>query len=192
MRLLGEQVLKVQNPALYIVQKLPKDRRSPFYQKIHEGGKVEKGTTIAGLTIANLTNAVRDVLSRSTRLAQFPDTDAQYRVIKNFWLAVKRWLPDAWKRPRDYVIFKGVGLYAISYVGAEIIDRALLKGRYTTTHMLEYLKQLPSEQLSRKETLAYAGRAGGRKLANDILSNLAVEGEISLSKLQKMILGQGD
>ena len=58
--------------------------------------------------------------------------------------------------------------------------------------MLEYLKQLPSEQLSRKETLAYAGRAGGRKLANDILSNLAVEGEISLSKLQKMILGQGD
>jgi DGQHR domain-containing protein len=187
-RLLGDKALKVQNPALYIVGRLQADRTSPLYHKIHEGGKVRKGATITGLTVANLTNAIRDMLSRSAKLSQFPDAEAQYKIIKNYWSAVKKWLPDAWKRPRDFMIFKGVGLYAISYVGIEVIDRSLLKSKFSSRDMLEFLKQLPSDQLSVRETLAYAGRGGGRKLANDLIQNLEEEGQISLSKLQKLIL----
>jgi hypothetical protein len=86
------------------------------------------------------------------------------------------------------VIFKGVGLYAISYIGIEVIDRSLLRGKFKSRDMLEYLNQLPAERLAVKETLAYAGRGGGRKLATDLLSNLEDEGELSLAKLQKLIL----
>lgn len=189
-RLLGPKLLKVQNPALYIVQKLMKEKMSPLYGKVHEGGKVEKGATLSGLTIANLTSAVRDMLTRSTKLGQFADADAQYTVIKNYWTALKKWLPKAWNRPRDFAIFKGVGLYAISYVGIEVIDRALLKGKFSSQDMLEYLKQMPSESLASGGTAAYAGRGGGRKLANDMIANLEEEGEMSLSKLQKLILGE--
>jgi len=189
-RLLGDKLLKVQNPALYISQQLMKDKASPLYRKVHEGGKVEKGAILSGLTIANLTSGVRDMLARSTRLAQFPDADAQYKVIKNFWIAVKKWLPKAWNSPRDYAIFKGVGLYAISYVGIEVIDRSLLKGKFSSADMLEYLKQMPSESLASGGTAAYAGRGGGRKLANDLIANLEEEGEVSLSKLQKLILSE--
>src|SRR5260370_24245522 len=64
-RLLGDKALKVQNPALYIVGRLQADKTSPLHHKIHEGGKVRKGATITGLTVANLTNAIRDMLSRS-------------------------------------------------------------------------------------------------------------------------------
>ena len=190
-RLLGEKALKVNNPALYIVKRLQDDKSSPLHKMIHEGGRVVKGATLAGLTVANLSNAIRDMLSRSAKLAQFPDADAQYQVIKNYWLAVKKWLPTAWKQPRDFMIFKGVGLYAISYVGIEIIDRSLLKGKFASKDMLVYLKQLPSDQLAVRETLAYAGRGGGRKLANDLIANLEDEGGVSLSKLQKMILSEG-
>jgi DGQHR domain-containing protein len=189
-RLLGEKALKVQNPALYIVQRLVKDKKSPLCGMVHEGGKVRKGATLAGLTIANLTSAVRDMLARSAKLTQFPDAEAQYAVIKNYWIALKVWLPDAWKNPRSWMIFKGVGLYAISYVGIEIIDRSLLKGKYSSQDMLEYLQQIPPEALATKETLPYAGRGGGRKLANDLIANLEEEGEVSLSKLQKLILGE--
>ncbi len=189
-RLLGHKLLKVQNPALYIVQKLMKDKTSPLFGKVHEGGKVQKGATLSGLTIANLTSAVRDMLGRSTKLGQFADADAQYKVIKNFWIAVKKWLPKAWNNPRDYAIFKGVGLYAISYVGIEVVDRSLLKGRFSSDDMLEYLKQMPSESLASGGTAAYAGRGGGRKLANDMIANLEEEGEVSLSKLQKLILSE--
>lgn len=189
-RLLGDKLLKVQNPALYIVQKLMKDRSSPLYGRVHEGGRVKKGATLAGLTIANLRSAVADMLARSTKLAQFPDADAQYKVIENFWIAVKKWLPKAWSSPRDFTIFKGVGLYAISYVGIEVIDRSLLKGKFSSDDMLEYLKQMPSESLAKGETAAYAGRGGGRKLANDLIANLSEEGELSLSKLQQLILSE--
>jgi hypothetical protein len=131
------------------------------------------------------------MLTRSAKLAQFPDADAQYKVIKNFWTAVKRWLPKAWNRPRDYAIFKGVGLYAICYIGIEVIDRSLLKGKFSSDAMLEYLKQMPPEALSSGGTAAYSGRGGGRKLANDLIANLEDEGEVSLSKLQKLILSEG-
>ena len=189
-RLLGEKALKVQNPAAYIVQKLVKDESSPLRGMVHEGGKVRKGATLAGLTIANLTSAVRDMIGRSAKLAQFPDADAQYNVIKNYWTALKRWLPKAWKQPRDYIIFKGVGLYAISYVGIEVIDRSLLKGRFSSNDMLGYLKQLRPELLLSKQALPYAGRGGGRKLANDLIADLEDEGQVSLSKLQKLILSE--
>jgi DGQHR domain-containing protein len=190
-RLLGDKLLKVQNPALYIVQKLIKDKKSPLYGRVHEGGKAQKGATLSGLTIANLRSAVSDMLTRSAKLAQFPDADAQYKVIKNYWSAVKKWLPKAWSSPRDFAIFKGVGLYAISYVGIEVIDRSLLKGKFSTDDMLAYLKQLPSESLAKGQTAAYSGRGGGRKLANDLIANLEEEGEVSLSKLQKLILSEG-
>lgn len=188
-RLLGERALKLQNPAAYIVQRLQKDTTSPLHRRMHEGGQVRKGATLSGLTVANLTNAVRDMLSRSAKLSQFPDADVQFRVIKNYWSAVRRWLPDAWKHPGNYIIFKGVGLYAISYLGIEIIDRCLLHGKYSTKDMLTYLKQLPeTDVLTSKVNLAYAGRSGGRRLANDLIADLEEEGEISLNKLQKMIL----
>jgi DGQHR domain-containing protein len=189
-RLLGDKLLKVQNPALYIVQKLMKDKKSPLYGRVHEGGKIQKGTTLSGLTIANLRSAISDMLTRSAKLAQFPDADAQYKVIKNYWIALKKWLPKAWNSPREYAIFKGVGLYAISYVGIEVIDRSLLKGKFSSDDMLEYLKQMPSEALAKGETAAYSGRGGGRKLANDLIADLQDEGEVSLSKLQKLILSE--
>ena len=57
--------------------------------------------------------------------------------------------------------------------------------------MFSYLKQVQNTDiLSSKNTLTYAGRSGGRKLAIDLLENLEEEGEISTGKLQKMILGE--
>jgi DGQHR domain-containing protein len=189
-RLLGDKALKVQKPALYIVQRLLKEKTSPLNGMVHEGGKAHKKATLSGLTIANLTSSVSDMLARSAKLAQFPDADAQYKVIENYWKAVKKWLPKAWSNPKDYLIFKGVGLYAISYVGIAVIDRALLKGKFSTNDMLHYLKQMPPESLLKGQTLPYAGRGGGRKLANDLISNLGEDGEVSLSALQKMILAE--
>lgn len=188
-RLLGDKVLKIQDPASYIVQRLIKEESSPLYGRVHEGGVVEKNSTLSGLTIANLTSSVRDMLSRSTKLAQFADADAQYKVIENYWKAIKKWLPKAWNKPKDYLIFKGVGLYAISYVGIEVIDRSLSKGKFSTNDMLKYLQQMPQESLLSGATLPYAGRGGGRKMANDLIANLTDDGQVSLSVLQKMILG---
>jgi DGQHR domain-containing protein len=191
-RLLGKKALKATDPALYIVQKLHQDPESPFHDRIHQGGAIQRGTALGGLNTASLKNAVKDMLTRSTKISQFPDVDAQYELIKNFWVAMKLWLPEAWEHPNDYIIFKGVGLYATTYLGIEIADRCLLKAKYSAVDMLEYLKKIPNptEALSSKGGIPYAGRAGGRKLASDLIAELEDEGELSLQKLQKLILGE--
>jgi hypothetical protein len=66
-----------------------------------------------------------------------------------------------------------------------------MKGKYEPEDMFGYLKQIPDTAFfSTKAGLAYAGRGGGRKMANDLIANLEEPGEVSLSRLQKMILGQ--
>lgn len=84
---------------------------------------------------------------------------------------------------------KGVGLNAISYIGIEIIDRCLIKGKYQAADLFPYLNRIPNTALLQShQNRAYAGRAGGRKLSNDLLADLEEEGEISVSRLQEMIL----
>ena len=189
-RLLGTDLLKAQNPSLYIAQKLIKERSSPLYGQAHEGGKVEKDATLAGLTIANLTSSVGDMRSRSTKLAQLADADAQYKVVENYWAAVKKWIPKAWNSPKDYVIFRGVGLYAISYIGIDVIDRCLLAGKFGIIDMYKYLSQMPNNALSRGASSAYSGRGGGRVLANELLEYVTDDGKLSIPALQKLILGE--
>jgi hypothetical protein len=61
-------------------------------------------------------------------------------------------------------------------VGIEIIDRCLLKGKYESKDMLAYLKQPPeSDVFMSKGGLPYTERAGGRKLADDMIANLEEE-----------------
>ena len=170
-RLLGDKALKVQKPALYIVQKLIKEKSSRLKGLVHEGGKAQKRAVLTGLTIANLTSSVSDMLARSAKLPQFPDADAQYKVIENYWVAVKRWLPKAWTNPKNYLIFKGVGLYAISYVGIEVNgsvadERQVLKQRYVS---------VPQANAARNryylaKHFHMQGGVGGRKMANDIIA----------------------
>lgn len=192
-RLLGDKSLKVTDPPLYIVRKLHEDSESPFYNRINQGGAIQRGVSLGKLNTANLKNAVQDMLGRSNKLSQFPNADAQYELVKNFWSAVKLWLPDAWENPSEYIIFKGAGLYAITYVGIEIIDRCLLKGKYTTNDMLDYLKKIQNvESLSSKKGIPFAGRGGGRKIAADLISEIEEEGEVSLNTLQKLILSGSD
>jgi len=189
-RLLGGNVIKVQNPSLYIGKRLQDDRKSPLYKKIHEGGHVKRGGLISGLTIANLSGAVKDVLTRSSKLPQFVDVDAQYTLVRNYWIAVSKWLPDAWRQPSKYIIFKGMGLYLISYIGIDIIDRCVMKGEYEQKDMLSYLKMIPtSYDFSSKSPLKeFGGRSGARKIAGEITSQFEEEGGISVARLQKQIL----
>jgi hypothetical protein len=55
---------------------------------------------------------------------------------------------------------------------------------------LEFFNVKATESLAKGETAAYAGRGGGRKLANDLFANLEDEGEVSLLRLQTQILSQ--
>jgi hypothetical protein len=70
------------------------------------------------------------MLSRSTQLPRLDDAEAQYRVIKNYFDAVKKWQPKAWSTPKEYIMLRGSGLWAICFIGAQVIDRTLLQDEF--------------------------------------------------------------
>jgi len=61
----------------------------------------------AEIPLRGLKTGIEYMLSRSTQLLHLEDAEAQYRVIKNFFEAVKKWQPKAWGRPKEYIMLRG-------------------------------------------------------------------------------------
>src|ERR1700722_11031038 len=113
-RLTPEDQLKLRQPELYISQRLSRDGASPLEGRVFEGGKKAVGVDIP---LRGLKTGIEYMLSRSTQLPHLEDAEAQYRVIKNYFNAVKKWQPKAWIVPKEYIMLRGSGLWAISFIG---------------------------------------------------------------------------
>ena len=98
-KLTPEEELKRREPELFIAQRLSRDSKSPLYGKVFEGGKRPPG---ADIPLRGLKTGVEYMLSRSTQLPHLEDPEAQFKVIRNYVEAVKKWQPKAWTHPKDY------------------------------------------------------------------------------------------
>ena len=147
-RLSDKAELRGREPDLYIAKKLSSDKASPLYKIVYEGGVRPKDALIP---LRTLRTGLEYMLSRPTRLTALDDADAQYKVTKNYLEAVKRWIPEAWKKPKEYVALRGAGLWGIFFIGADVIDRALRDGNFSPDAMLKILK---SEKTGIGETRA--------------------------------------
>lgn len=63
--------------------------------------------------LRGLKTGIEYMLSRSTQLPRLEDAEAQYRVIRHYFDAVKKWQPKAWSLPKEYIMLRGSGLWAI-------------------------------------------------------------------------------
>jgi hypothetical protein len=58
--------------------------------RVYEGGRKTHGQDIP---LRSLTSGIGYMLSRPTKLRALRDADAQYKVIRNYFEAVKKWQP---------------------------------------------------------------------------------------------------
>jgi DGQHR domain-containing protein len=185
-RLTPEEELKKRNPDLYIAQKLNLDEKSPFKNKIYEGGKKSVGVDIP---LRGLRTGIQYMLSRSTQLPRLPDVIAQYKVIRNYFTAVKKWQPKAWDSPKEYIILRGSGLWAICFLGSQVIDRALLQDKFTIDQMLQILKSGKDWNWGKKgDFIGFSGRAGALEISNRISRLLKDENHLSTNQLFQRIM----
>jgi DGQHR domain-containing protein len=169
-RLTPEEMLKKRNPDLYIAQKLGRDNISPLFERVYEGGKKVIG---ADIPLRGLRTGIEYMLSRSTQLPRLDDAEAQYLVIRNYFLAVKQWQPTAWQRPKEYIILSGAGLWAICFIGAHVIDRSLIQDMFDTEIMLKILKSGKEWDWSRKgDFKGLSGRAGALEVSRKVTQKL--------------------
>lgn len=185
-RLTPEEELKRRQPELYIAQKLSKDRTSPLYGRIFEGGKKPVGVDIP---LRAIKSGIQYLLSHSSQLPRIDDAEAQYKIISNYFDAVKSWIPKAWSTPKDYIVLRGAGLWAICFLGAQVIDRALLNSKFDTKSLLEILQSGKDWDWTNKGTFkGMSGVGGAQEISNKVARHLKDTNQISTEELLDKIM----
>lgn len=185
-RLTPEEELKRRTPDLYIAQRLSKDSNSSLHGKIYEGGKKPVGVDIP---LRGLRTGIQYMLSRSTQLPRLIDAEAQYRVINNYFAAIKQWQPKAWTTPKDFIILRGAGLWAICFLGAQVIDRALMNNKFETDSMIEILRSGREWDWGNKGSfVGLSGRSGALEISNKVSRHLKDTNQLSTEQLFDQIM----
>jgi DGQHR domain-containing protein len=185
-RLSPEEELKRRHPDLYIAKKLSSEKTSPLYGRVFEGGKKPVGVDIP---LRGLKTGIQYMLSRSTQLPRLADAEAQFRVIKNYFLAVKKWQPKAWATPKEYIILRGAGLWGICFLGAQVIDRALMNGKYDEPSLLSLLNSGKTWDWSNKGSFTgLSGRGGALEISNKVARHIKDSTQMSTEQLFDKIM----
>lgn len=109
--------------------------------------------------------------------------DTVARALSNYWRALKELMPEAFKEPKDYVIQKSTGVFALNEVAAKVFKIAYQeRNDFSVEHLTEILERASdSGKLSEDfwastkgggEAPMYAGRGGMATLAKEIIEAL--------------------
>jgi DGQHR domain-containing protein len=185
-RLTPEEKLKQREPEIYIARKLGQDPDSPLYARVYEGGKKSAGQEIP---LRALGLGIKYMLTRPTKLAAMRDAEAQYKLIKNYFLAVKKWQPQSWIEPRKYLVLRGAGLWAICLIGADVIDRVLTKGSFSVESMYNVLTSGQEWDWSNKgDFQGYAGAGGAQQVSGLVIAEFQDDSGVSVKNLFRQIM----
>ncbi len=187
-RLTPEEELKRRTPELYIAQRLQDDPKSPLHNRVYGGGKKPVGVDIP---LRGLRTGIEYMLSRSTQLPRLKDAEAQYRVIRNYFEAVKKWQPRAWASSKEYIMLRGSGLWAICFIGSQVIDRALMQDQFSADHMFAILRSGKDWDWGKKgDFVGLGGRAGALEISNRVTRRLQDESHMSTKQLLDKIMAE--
>ena len=119
--------LAQERPELFIALQLNSIEGSPWFRRLNLGGKTTSGLKrIASLRM--MQKAVSNFL-RATNILSANSVDAAVRVVLDFWCAVEAVLPKEWAEPRRHMLTKGIGLYALTRIAADIFIECRDTGR---------------------------------------------------------------
>ncbi len=116
-----------QKPELYIAMRLQDDENSPWFRQLDCGGDKIIGLTRRA-SLRTMQKAVKLFL-RKTNFLNSPgtSTDGAYGVIRNFWAAITELLEVQWNNPRKHFLTKGIGVYALMDLAADLYSEASSK-----------------------------------------------------------------
>ena len=122
-------------PELFIALHLNNEPSSPWHRQLDLGGATTSGMSRRA-SLRTLQKAVKRFLSRS-RILQTESVETAARTVLDYWTAIAAVLHDAWIKPRRHLIAKGIGVYALMDVAADL----WLERREETSADLRYFTQ---------------------------------------------------
>lgn len=184
-RLTPAEQLAAEDPALWIAEHLTDDPKSPWHGIVHKGGERTQGLQ-RRVNLASLRTGVGLTLSQAIKLRSVNPIEAKYALIRMFWNAVARAYAPDWAEPKS-MLLKGVGIWTFSQVGAEILDRCLVRGvapGKLEDEMEQYLRQtrLVFDWRRDGDIKGYGGKTGAQDLAAKMKAALSDE-DVSIATI---------
>ena len=105
-------------PEIYIALFLKNEVSSPWYRQLDLGGKSSSGMTRRA-SLRTLQKAIKRFISR-TKIAEIRPIEDVAQVVLGYWSAIAIVLSEQWANPRKHVLTKGIGVYALMDIAADI------------------------------------------------------------------------
>lgn len=108
-------------PHLYISRKLNEDNNSPWFRMIRYGGETTSGLKRRA-SFRMMQKTVSSFLTQ-TRTIALGTLEDKYEIIVSYWSAIRTLFPREWENHRHHLITKGVGLYSLMLLLANIVKQ---------------------------------------------------------------------
>ena len=172
-----------ERPTVWIANKLAEDHKSPFHGIVHLGAGQDKTQgPDRRVSLAHLRTGVEMMLKLSVKLRDFKDIADKCVIIRTYWNAVARTFSPEWADPKKYAMLRGFGVWSMSIVGADVIDRCIKPDVVWTQledQMVAYLNQVRGTidwDASDGDVKGKGGRLGAAELADRMRQFLSDEG----------------
>ena len=151
-------------PELFIALFLKNDSRSPWYRQLDLGGSSTSGMTRRA-SLRTIQKAIKRFLSK-TKVARSHSIEVAALIVLEFWAAVSLVLPEQWAKPRTHLVVKGIGVYALMDLAADLYSEAGSKQVCDKRYFVAALADFASEfDWSTEGPLKGLGGEGGVKTA---------------------------
>ena len=135
--------LGVDRPELYVALFLKNDQSSPWFNQLDLGGTTTSGMSRRA-SLRTLQKAIKRFLAK-TRILQTVPIDTVARIILDFWSAVTLAMHEPWSHPRKHFLTKGIGVYALMDLAADLYCERPTDGVCDKTYFASALMQLARE-----------------------------------------------
>ncbi len=105
-------------PELVLAVRLNDDSASPWLKMLDLGGNRTSGMQRRA-SLRTMQRAIR-LFIRNLGAYTPAHNDELYEIVRAFWNAVVTTLPDEWNNPRKHMICKGIGVYSLMAIAADL------------------------------------------------------------------------
>ena len=160
--------LGAERPELYISLFMRREASSPWHNQLDLGGNSTSGMTRrASLRIFQ--KAVKQFLNR-TKVLEARSVDEAAHLVLDFWVALVTVLPEQWRNPRKHMLTKGVGVYALMEIAADLYSETPKNKVCDRNYLVATLSDFaPDFDWSTNGTLKGLGGQGGVKKAVELI-----------------------
>ena len=171
------QDLAKERPEIFIALYLNSEPSSPWHRQLDLGGSTTSGLQRRA-SLRTMQKAIKRFLA-ATRILDLHPAEHAAVVVLGFWQAIAEILPEQWARPRRHVLNKGVGVYALMDIAADIYGESKDKfgsdPRLFVNALLDFADQV---DWSNEGPFKGLGGEGGVRIAVDYLREVRYSAQL--------------